>query len=251
MIGFNIQNFMSGEAAPNYNNNKLFILFGESNSGGYAQNSLLTLTEAAPRNLKILNNNTLLFEKLLIGTNNTIGHYQLDSSTGHSFENELANKYDAGYWGSKTVYIVKSGQGGSRIEQWDAGGNYYNLFLTRVRSAISQLFSGFDPNIEIMLSLGINDANNNTPDEIFKTNYKSLIQRIRIDLNLPKLRFSLMLFDFNNYTHAYKDPYILEVASELSYVTVFDTQGCTVLPDGAHLDYLGMKKACNNFLAVI
>ncbi|MBL8182439.1 MAG: InlB B-repeat-containing protein, partial [Blastocatellia bacterium] len=89
----------------------LVIITGESNSGGYAVNADATPTELSARpGVQILNNNTLLFEDLDIGTNNLIGHAGLSENATHGFELGLANSVAASEWPNSPVYLVKAGQ---------------------------------------------------------------------------------------------------------------------------------------------
>ena len=69
----------------------LIILAGESNGGGLAPNASATTWELAARDsVYILNNNSLLFEKLHIGTNNNIDVNGLNNTT-HGLELGLSN----------------------------------------------------------------------------------------------------------------------------------------------------------------
>lgn len=229
----------------------LIVLFGESNSGGIAPNASAQSLELAPRKAKILNNNTLEFEPLDIGTNNLIGHLGLESYwyNSHGMELQIANLYDNNYFNNLyEIFIVKAGAGGSKVSEWQTGGNYYNTFKTRVQTAIDLIFQNDPINVRFMLSLGINDKLAGTSTSVYKTGLKTLINNIKTDLNFPKIKMKLMLFDFvtSSAVLAYNTQ-ILEVAKE-TYINVFDTQGCSVLGDGNHLDYFGMKLATNKFI---
>jgi len=227
----------------------LIVLFGESNSGGIAQNSSATLSELSPRNTKILNNTTLQFEALDIGSNNLIGHIGLESyvSTAHGMENEIANKFDTGYFNEYEIFIVKAGAGGSKVSQWQTGGVYYNTFKSRVNTAINLLFPTEPINIKFMLTLGINDKLAGTSTADYKNGLKTLINNIKADYAF-RIWIKLMTFEF--VTSAASNCYttqINEVAKE-TMMNTFTTQSCPVLSDGNHLDYFGMKTATTNFL---
>lgn len=228
--------------------NILIVLYGESNSGGIAPNSSATTQEIAPRNIKILNNNTLQFEPLDIGTNNLIGHIGLESyaSNSHGMELEIANKYDEGYFNGKTVYIVKAGKGGSKTSEWGVGSTAYNNLTTRVNAA-KTLIGNCD--IIFMLSIGINDSLANTDATTYKTQLKDLVERTKADFSPINFDLRMMKFEFvpvtpmTNYQNK-----IIEVKNEVSGVSTFNTSGCGVLSDGWHLNYSGMKTATDNFL---
>ena len=228
--------------------NILIVLYGESNSGGIAPNSSATSQELAPRNIKILNNTTLQFEPLDIGTNNLIGHIGLESyaSNSHGMELEIANKYDEGFFNGKTVYIVKAGKGGTKTSEWGVGSTAYNNLITRVNAA-KTLIGNCD--VIFMLTIGINDALANTSPTTYKTELKDLVERTKSDFSPTNFDLRLMTFEFvpvtpmSNYQTK-----ILEVKNEVLGVSTFNTTSCGVLSDGWHLDYNGMKKATDNFL---
>ncbi len=152
-------------AAPFSNNNqqpariRLVIFAGESNSGGQALNRDATVEEKSIREgTFILNNNTLVFENLQVGVNNLIGHSGMKSDTiMHSWELQLANKEANGEF-FDNIFIVKTGQGGSRIAQWDIQKSYADTFDKRLTAALN-IFSheGVNPTFAMFYSQGIND----------------------------------------------------------------------------------------------
>lgn len=227
----------------------LIVLFGESNSGGIAPNSSATADELSPRSLKIFNNSTLAsFDALDIGTNNLVGHAGLEYAmyNSHGMELELANKYDAGYF-TKEMFLLKAGQGGSKVSEWQIGGSYYTTFKQRLNACLSLLNISISDCI-FMLSLGINDKGINTPVATYKSGMKTLIQNIKNDFSLTELNLSMMRFEFvTNLAISDYNTAITEVATEES-VKSFTTIGLTKIADGYHLDYAGMKSATNAFL---
>ena len=225
----------------------LFVFFGESNSGGIAPNSSATIQELAPRNLKILNNSTLQIEPLDIGTNNLIGHSGLEYAmyNSHGMELELANKYDENFFPNNDVILVKCGQGGSKVSEWTNGSQYWNTMMSRINTIKSILFANNPVNIKVMLSIGINNKGINTPVATYKAGLKDMIQRAKTEIGA---NISIMKFEFvTNLAISDYNTAISEVASEEGVAT-FSTNGLTKIADGYHLDYLGMKWACNNFL---
>jgi len=114
----------------------LVVITGESNAGGYALNSEATPEELAPRPaVQILDNDALVFRPLAIGTNNLLGHAGLRPTETHGFELELANRAERWPADRQPVYLVKTGQGGSRIADWAPDGAYFRTFRTRVAAA--------------------------------------------------------------------------------------------------------------------
>lgn len=140
----------------------LFVFIGESNSGGYALNAELTGGEAAARSaVQILNNTSLAFEDLDIGTNNLIDHAGLTANATHGWDNQLANATVAGRLDRDTAYLVKCGQGGSRIHEWAVGhgSGYWTTALARIAAAIVAMHAaGLTPRPVICLTLGHNDT---------------------------------------------------------------------------------------------
>lgn len=137
----------------------LIIITGESNAAGFALNAEATAAElAAQVNVKILNNTTLLFEDLDVGTNANIG-MGLDNTT-HGLEIGIANAEDAGRFGAfDPIYLVKTGQSGSRIADWNVGAPNWTAFLNRLNGAVSALGSqGIYPTPVVFYSQGINDS---------------------------------------------------------------------------------------------
>src|ERR1044072_1981924 len=104
----------------------LFIFNGESNSGGLGANSGATSHELSVRSsIQILNNYTLLFEDLHIGVNNILQHAGFNDSgpnnQNHGWELGLANKVEANAFPQTQAHLVKTGQGGSLINEWNVG----------------------------------------------------------------------------------------------------------------------------------
>lgn len=228
----------------------LFIQVFESNSGGIAPNSSATSPELAVRNIKILNPTSLSFEPLHIGVNNIIGHSGLEAfaTTTHSWELQIANRYDEGAFGGRTVYIVKAGQGGTRVEHWADGATYSGiqpraLLSTRVNAAIAEITAihGIAPEKVWLATLGINDGIAGTVAATWKTAMKNLIDDIRAEFGTEDMY--IMSFEFR--TTSYYETQIAEIASEMSRVYRISTTGLGNIGDGNHLDYLGQKAWAN------
>lgn len=176
----------TGTAMPRYLDSLAFVMTGESNSGGIGQNSLATAEELAPRpavQIMNLTSGTFLFEDLDIGTNNLRDHSGLESyyDTSHGLELGLANYVEAhAFADNDVVHLVKTGQGGSKISEWDVGGAFWNKFLQRTAAAKTQLPE--DRQWIVWLSLGINDSIAGTPVSTWKTATVAHIDKIKADL---------------------------------------------------------------------
>lgn len=162
------------------------LMIGESNAGGYALNSELTAAEAAARpHTKILNNTSLKFEALDIGTNNLIGHFELTDNATHGLENAIANSVESGVWRHESVYIVKCGQGTSTVAQWANGGAYWTTAKARIAAAKSQIAAiGRVPQWYVFYSQGVNDHGSGTPAATWQAATIEFIGRIRAELGV-------------------------------------------------------------------
>lgn len=146
--------------------NSLIVMMGESNIGGKGVNADLSAKELAPRtSVKILNNNTLLFENLDVGTNNLILHQDLADNATNGMEVGMANSADSGTLGNIPVYILKAGTGSSRIYWWNdstflhGGVNAWEQAKTRIDTAIKLLtINNAKPAIYLIWSQGLNDV---------------------------------------------------------------------------------------------
>lgn len=190
-------------ATPTYKYASLFIFTGESNAGGYAPNSYATAQElTATSAVNILNNNTYKFEPLHIGFNNNIGHLGLDNTT-HGFELELSNLTKAGKFVDSVIYLVKTGQGGSTIDQWDStnASGYWQLLTRRIDSALAILKRNYIiPNIYIIYSQGFNDIPISHSDVlIWKAKTKLHLQKITDRYGIAPIFITLL----KNNTHSY------------------------------------------------
>jgi hypothetical protein len=221
----------------------LIIFTGESNSGGRGQNSDATAAELAVRpETKILNNTTLLYEDLDIGTNNFIGHAGLESfaTAEHSIELELANQSASLQWIKDRIYICKTGQGGSIAGWWlNNATTYAKTFSERVAIAMQLLEdAGIPYRPVVYMSLGWNDGQQGTATATYKANVKAIHANIRTVLGattpIVMTKFESPLTAYANINTA-----IDEIAAEDSLCFAMSTEG---LPgSGAHWSYAGLK----------
>ena len=229
----------------------MFIFTGESNSGGETPNTSATPAELAPRsNVQILNNSSFVFEDLDIGTNNTIDHFGITCCTKHGWELQLANRTDSlkSLYGD-SVYLVKTGQGGSRLSQWsNKAGTYFSKFRQRVDTAEHYLSNRNVKKI-IILSLGINDM---IWDNGSITNDSFRVQMIRHINNLRSVTGGntpvVMTKFFGEFTRM--NNAIDSVAMAMDSVYTIDTTGAPT-QDTAHWNYVGYKEIANRILAKI
>jgi len=225
----------------------LFVINGESNSGGYALNA-----QASPRELerrtsvRILNNTTLAsFDDLQIGVNNLVGHDRLANGTTHGFELELTNRADADERYRAPCYLVKTGQGGSRIAEWNIKGTYYTTFSKRVRAA-SKLLAGQPHRTIVLFSLGINDAIAGTDVDVWRTAVKEHFGNVRrevgADTPIIMTRFMRRYALFNTA--------IEEICREVPNTYSVGTVDAP-LRDDNHWDYEGTKRVAGRMLDVV
>lgn len=244
-------NSTSGGASP-----VLIIFTGESNSGGIAPNSSATAPELASRGgVQILYNFDFDLQNLDIGVNNLYGHTGLEGywTDSHGWELQLANSVDSGYLASP-VYLVKTGQGGSIIDNWKVGGtfagtNCWQVFQDRVDTAISQIITltGQSPQIYVFYSQAINDIIAGTTEATWKTDTKNHIAKIRTKYgaNIPFFMTKFNMTASADYT-TFNDS-IDAIASEIGNCYAIDPTGATY--DGvAHWDYEGMKTICRRLV---
>lgn len=224
----------------------LLVMAGESNSGGQALNALATAGELAIRpELSILNNTTLLFEDLDIGTNNLIGHQGMASpELRHSWELEIANLAEAETIRNPTN-LVKTGQGGATIAQLKSGGTFSGIspwtrFTDRVDAALAIINP---PGIKFALlySQGINDGIAETNIATWKTDTKAHFALMRsVYGNFPIVMTKLMS---TASTAAWVDDYntaIEEICAEIEWCYFADATGAGT-QDDYHWSYAGQK----------
>lgn len=228
-------------AQPVTNNNVLVVSFGESNSGGYALNTDAQSWEIAARpELNQWNVLTAAYQPLDIGTNNNLAHQDLNSTT-HGWELGLANRIRQGYFGTKTVYYLQTGQGGSRVADWGSGGAYWNTFLSRLSAAKNAIAGGCT--VAVWVSLGINDANASLSDTSYKTSMQDIISRIKTAT--PGCKIYVATLPAVNATNGNYSSRIQEIATaDPANVRAVNASSPYDLPmrDSNHWSYQGMKR---------
>lgn len=235
-------------------NRYLIVMWGESNEGAFALNTDATAYELSPRNsVKILHNNTFLFETLDIGTNNTIGHYSAFGElccTTHGWELALANAVDSNHL-RYPAYIVKAGQGGSQIVSWLPNQvPFWDSITRRVDTAVKLLTAlneGIVPRIYMWGSIGINDNGSDTA--VWKTRMETFISsfRARYSQNIP---FFLTYIPVAFPNFAYINTAIDRICAETTECYPIETAGL-IPPPGFHWDYIREKVVSQRFIAAM
>lgn len=222
----------------------LVVVVGESNAGGQATNASLASWQLAARNLTIFNNTSEVFESLDVGTNNLIGHTGLTDNATHGTEVGLADAYDEGDFDSEVVRLLKSGQGGSQLSDWDEGDSYYTTFLSRLEAAKTAL--GGVPNYCVWMFVGINDMEVYAVSAAtFETRLNDLIDRYRAVMpNCEILINKLMVATSDDVAY---NSAIDTIAAARAYVTAIDETGLTYA-DTFHYDYLGYHRLAKRFV---
>jgi carbohydrate esterase-like sialic acid-specific acetylesterase len=218
-----------------------FVFTGESNAGGLGLNSDATTAEVAPRSsVQILNLSTFQFENLDIGTNNLRDHAGMEAyyDTSHGFELQLANSVEAGDFAQQSkVYLIKTGQGLSKVADWNIGGTYWTKFRERIGAA--RLHLPANRQWIVFYSLGINDGIAGTDITTFKADTIAHISKIKAELTgcfIIMTQFQSLSGGFAAINNA-----LAEVAATQSNVFVVDSTGATTGVDAYHWGYAGLK----------
>lgn len=229
--------------------NRFLIIFnGESNSGGLVYDSLLSPSELAPQSqIQILNNTSFHFESLDIGTNNNLDHFNMPVGR-HGWEANLANKVlsESSYYGD-SVFLVKTGQGGSMLSEWDVNGIYFQKFKKRLDTAQYKLR---DRNLKkvIFLSIGLNDIiTGNTQPSVYK---QRLIQHIANLRSIAGATTPVILTKFfAPYTNY--DLTIDSVANYSGLTKIYSVDGNADRMDAVHWSIYGMPVIYDRMMAIV
>ena len=224
---------------------------GESNSGGIGLNSQATPAELKPRpavQIMNLTKGLFRFEPLQLGVNNLRDHAGLEGyyNDCHGFESELANAVETNAFpGYKQVYLIKTGQGGSTIEQWagDTAGGYWSKFMQRIEAGKRQLPA--TPRWVVWFSLGINDAIAGTPVPQWKKDVVVHLKRIKAQL--PGATIVMTRFQSVGYPKI--NQALAAIAAEEDNVFVVDSSKAG-LRDANHWSYAGLKTVAGRLIEV-
>jgi len=221
----------------------VFVFTGESNSGGIGLNADAAPAELQPRPaVRILNltNSVFNFEPLRIGQNNLRDHAGLEGYYGvcHGLENGLAEAAESGaFAGRAPVYLIKTGQGGSRIAEWapDHASGYWRKHAQRIEAARRQLPN--EPQWVVWFSLGINDAIAGTDANLWESAVAAHLRRI--GEQLPGAVIVMTQFQAMKNYPAF-DAAIAAIAAREPDVVAVDSTGAA-LRDGNHWSCAGLK----------
>jgi hypothetical protein len=222
----------------------VILMIGESNSGGIALNSDASEGELGEHpSVQIMHPATLEFTSLIIGDsnqNNLLDHFGLTDIYGeicHGWELQLAAQVEAGLWPSDRVYLIKAGQGGSMVSDWDnVGGAFFTKFATRI-SAAKTHFAANDqiPLFYIWYTHGINDAVALTNIVAFKASMKNFWANIRSYTGFAPIAATEIPSIYEPYNVA-----IRELIDEDKFASMVDTTGLG-MRDTNHWNYSGVK----------
>lgn len=241
----------------------LIITMGESNSGGVVNNTYATSYELSTKPLVQLwdnHNGANNFVDLHPGTNSLVGHRNLESDTNtyHGWDLGLADRvYNNDFGIGKTIYLTRTGQGGSVIRNWMDTVNYlgvypWKLWKQRVLASVAKLggISKIQP--YIFFSLGINDAlfstNSVNPGQFYMYMH-NMIDSVR--LYLPNAPFFVTKLPNVTRQEYEMNQVFIKLASEVSDFILITTQDqINGIPSSNHWDYAGQKtiawRMCNH-----
>jgi hypothetical protein len=243
MINKDISNFPTDNTDAIPDRPLAFVITGESNSGGIGLNADASLEECQPRSsVQILNlaDELFTFEPLYLGRNNLREHHRLESyyDTCHGLENGLASAVESGVFDGYTqVYLVKTGQGGSMIDEWAPNhpSGYWNKHVQRIEAAKRQITG--EPQWVVWFSLGINDAIADTDINLWQSAVISHLRRIKY--LLPGAIIVMTQFQSMKKYSAF-DAAIADIAAREDSVLAVDSTD-SALCDENHWNYAGLK----------
>ncbi len=228
----------------------LYVIAGESNSGGATLgNAQLPPAELQPNpKIKIWHNINGGFVDLQIGVNNLLGHTGLSGTShqtqSHGLERSLA--LDA----IGSLYLIKAGQGGSRISQWPptATEAYHSILAARYNAAKAAIPGRVKP--VLIWWQGINDANDgNTAN--WRANTEAQFVRVRTLMGAKTPIFAMKIMP-NTANKIQINGLLDDIARSDPFTYAIDVSAADndlVLNDSNHWDNAGMRK-CGQSLAV-
>lgn len=232
------------------NTQPTFLFIGESNSGGVALNSSLPDSDLLPTStVRILNNDTLAsFDNLDIGSNNLRGHTGLASYSDehHGWEAGLSAHF-ADLTPYDQAFLVKAGQGGSRVADWADGGDYFTEFQSRVAAADNLLGS---PDWRVWFTLGVNDANDGADPVEWRAATEEFIDRIRTELGSDTISIFAPTLMNNTPNKIAINQQLGAIAATDPYFTLVNTTDTAIYPlqDPNHWNAAAMGQMAKDFL---
>lgn len=249
-------------AGDNVHRRLHIVIAGESNSGGTGRDTELPADELLPRSTAYIwdNINNDGFERLDIGTNNLLGHDGIaQTNRWHGIEAHVTRAYEQGELNiAGPILFTKTGQGGSQVQSWDVGTDYWNAFLQRTSGSLD---SDGDCIRVCFITLGINNAmalatgTGAYSATDYATRLSAMITRIHTILG-PNSHIYVTSFD--NPTMLSKTDNIIPinaavetVCNSLSYATRINTSTATDVStlDLVHWTSTGLSQLTQVFLA--
>lgn len=223
----------------------VILMHGESNAQGIPVNTDAQAWEVAAgrSELMILNNSSLAFEALDVGTNNGGA-----SAAQHGWELALANGVRLGDLPSP-VYCVKTGRGGSRLSEWTPGNatGYWSDLVARVTAAEQGLGKG-NINWIVWNSSGINEQRDGTNAAIYKSAQVVHFAELRAHLGqrVPIIMMRTMA-DLPEYDADYETA-VDEIVADDDYTWAVSSDDLTLEVDNTHWNYLGIKRGAQRLM---
>jgi lysophospholipase L1-like esterase len=222
-----------------------YIFAGESNSRGLALNAdLSSQCLRKQRSLAILNNDTLRFEPLEIGKNNNLGPPvapPYGSLRSHGWEAGLATILGQN---NKHAYLIKGGQGGSKVAEWAHGSIYLDKLAQRIAAAKVYFDRrGQRPIWKVWISIGINDFAQGTLPAAYALGLQSMLW----DINClgPIESAALTIFPATGLPQMASEFYnqkIRTISSLNPRIKAVKTFASDLMPDGYHWNTAGMAQ---------
>lgn len=237
----------------------LIVFFGESNAEGISPDSCATAGELATNSKVQIMQKNGQFESMHIAAGNNNFTIWPDL---HGWELELGNLV-ATKFQNKTVYLVKAGKSGSKIEDWMPYGNgNYDTLLARLNNALIRINAlGKIPVICAWYSQGINDAINNTNSRHWMDSTLILFRNVRENFGFFPIIMTQLIGDRTTYHDLDSiDNRIIDLsANKNNYIYRVETpqasagNSCTdsLLVDGIHWKYLGLKAIADRMTNVM
>lgn len=232
-------------------NNILLVFLGDSNSGGHAENSHASADELKENfklqiwdnksNAKFINYNPLKHSLVEHDGLSTKGY----NGCRHGWDLNLSQEILTGNYKQSNIFLLKAGQGGTRIEHWINDLPYESLkpwstFVTRYSNAVKSIERNFGKcKVVVWVSIGINDARDQISSEIFLRNlglFKDKLSKLVggspvIFAKIPRV---------DSHFNALDDCIEHFCKSNKGYYSI-DTYGASLSNDLLHWDYNGMK----------
>ena len=161
------------------------------------------------------------------------------------WEAGLANSVEANDWRGQDMHLVKAGQGASTLDQWNTGGQYWNLFVQRIDGAIAAVNATVKtPQVYVWASIGINDHIAGTPVATYQAELLDWILRIRQHVG-RQLPFMFTELPANRATY---NTILYQIDANDGNFFLHPTGDCQLEADGNHWTAASMKTIASRFM---